>query len=184
MLPLKDALADIKKFLDENRNEVVTIIFENFVSSEDIVTDFKAAGLSRLLYSQKPGRGWPTLGSMVGSGRRLVVFTDNEGGSPDWLHQETDYCWETEPVVESMEQLNCRSTQGSQDTDLFILNHFLKNPFCSEELSIEANYLDLLQERIDSCWEETGQMPNFVTVDYYNIGGVMTVVDRLNQGAF
>lgn len=54
-------------------------------------TIFKAASLDTVSYvpevSPVPASGWPTLGSMIDSGKRLVTFLDNgaESGSVPYL---------------------------------------------------------------------------------------------------
>lgn len=74
---LSTALGYLKAFLDANPGEVVTIIFESFVAPNDLVVAFTDAGLANYLFSHTAGQAWPTLGDMVVSGRRLVVFVSN-----------------------------------------------------------------------------------------------------------
>ena len=42
------------------------------------------------------------------------------------------------------------------------------------------NAADVLGPRVQQCQAERGQIPNFVAVNYYNLGDVFGVVDRLN----
>ena len=179
--PIEEGLEEIGKFLDEHPGEVVTIIFESYVSAGDVEDAFNAAGLSKRLYVHKQGRSWPTLGSLIESGRRLVVFTDDDSGSPAWYHRRSVHCWETSYEVEGVQQFNCELKHGSMDNDLFLFNHFVTVPFSTEEAAAEANGFDLLYGRARDCWNETGRMPNFIAVDYYDLGDILTVVDQLNQ---
>lgn len=68
--------------MDSNPNDVVTLLI---VNSDDFPptafdTVFKAAGLDTLSYAPPsasiPASQWPTLGSMISSGKRLVTFLD------------------------------------------------------------------------------------------------------------
>jgi hypothetical protein len=44
----------------------------------------------------------------------------------------------------------------------------------------EANDIDVLRARVQQCWEERGRRPNIVAVDFFDVGGVMELVDSLN----
>jgi hypothetical protein len=181
MKPLETALSEMKRFLQENPGEMLTIIFESYVDAEDVEAVFDSLRLSGWLYSHRKGQPWPTLARLIASGRRLVVFSDDEFTTADWHHPVWDHCWETDFDVQSVEQFNCEVNRGSTDNDLFILNNFISDPYPSEESAAQANAFDFLYPRATGCFEETGQMPNFITVDFYSIGDVMEVVDRLNQ---
>ena len=181
MKPLDTALSEIKQFLDDNPGEVLAIIFESYVDAGDVEAVFEAAGFSGRLYSHRRGQQWPTLGRLIASGRRLVVFTDDENPNADWHHPVWDHCWETDYDVQGPAQFSCEPNRGSPDNDLFILNHFITNPQASEDWAAQVNGFDFLHPRAAGCFDETGQMPNFITVDFYSIGDVMAVVDRLNQ---
>ena len=181
MKPLVTALSEIKQFLDENPGEVLIIIFESYVDAEDVEAAFEAAGFAGRLYSHRRGQPWPTLRRLIASDERLVVFTDDENSTVDWYHPVWDFCWETDYDIQGPAQFSCEVNRGSKDNDLFILNNFITDPYASEEWAAEVNAFDFLDSRATQCFEETGQMPNFVTVDFYSIGDVMAVVDRLNQ---
>jgi hypothetical protein len=46
-----------------------------------------------------------------------------------------------------------------------------------------VNHNPLFIDRALQCESESGRLPNFVTVDFYNIGDVFAVVDELNSVA-
>ena len=50
--PKSDILKEIKVFLIENENDVLTIILESYVSSDQIGKDFDNSGLSKYLYTK------------------------------------------------------------------------------------------------------------------------------------
>lgn len=77
--PLQNYLSDVKKWMDGNPNEVVTLLLTNGdgIDINKFADAFKAAGLDTYAYT--PGADltlseWPTLGSMVSNKKRLVVF--------------------------------------------------------------------------------------------------------------
>ncbi len=72
-------LAPIKSFLDANPNEVITLLLTNpdnvAVTQFDAV--FQAVGLAPYAFAPAGTLAldqWPTLGEMIASGKRLVVF--------------------------------------------------------------------------------------------------------------
>jgi hypothetical protein len=43
-----------------------------------------------------------------------------------------------------------------------------------------VNHNPLFIDRAEQCRTESGRLPNFVTVDFYDIGDLFDVVDSLN----
>ena len=84
---LTNYLGNIKKFLDQNPNEVVTLLLVNgdFASPTLFDASFSAAGLKNYTFvpstspNPLPYSAWPTLGAMIASGKRLVVFLGKHG---------------------------------------------------------------------------------------------------------
>jgi hypothetical protein len=179
--PLVETLIDIRSFLVRHPYEIVTIIFESYVSAADTAAAFSAAGLLDLVHSQPIGEPWPSLAEMIASERRLVVFTDSGGGAFPWYHDvwahasETHYSWTT-PA-----SMNCAPNRGDPANPLFILNHFLTQVFGSVSLAEQVNHDPFFIARALQCRAERGTIPNFVTVDFHDIGDVFSVVDTLNQ---
>ena len=121
---------------------------------------------------------------MIELDQRVVVMTSRDGGGYDWYHDVWDIAWETHWHNESASAFTCRGNRGNQDNDLFILNHFINEPpigVAQPSSAEKVNYNPFLIERARQCWEEGGQIPNFVTVDFYSIGDVLSVVDALNN---
>lgn len=178
---LAAGLCDIRQFLDSHPAEVVTIIFESYVRREDIVQAFDEAQLLDTVLTHNAGEPWPTLATMIASGRRLVVFTDREGGSPSWHHDVWANAWETPFSARTPMDLDtCMMNRGVRTNSLFILNHFLTDPLASPALARMVNNNPLLLNRARRCQQETGSLPNFVTVDYYEIGDLFATVNALN----
>jgi hypothetical protein len=180
MKPLVDGLAEIKGFLDRRPNEIVSIIFESYVSEADTEADFVASGLIDDVHVQPIGEPWPTLRELIEDGTRLVVFTDDSGATLPWHHYVWDFAWETHFSFENPEDFSCTINRGSMQNSLFILNHFLTRFVGSPVLADMVNHNPLFIDRAEQCLAESGRLPNFVTVDYYNIGDLFPVVDSLN----
>ncbi|HEY5313974.1 MAG TPA: hypothetical protein VIK18_15700 [Pirellulales bacterium] len=178
--PLVDGLGEVRTFLDAHPFEIVTIILENYVPSESLDQAFTAAGLEPYLYAHRRGQPFPTLREMVLSGKRLVVFTDRGGGDYPWLHAVWDYCFDTPWKAKSPAELKNQAGRGDPRNPLLIVNHFLMNPLPSVRLAVQVNQNPFLMNRIFACAQEMQRMPNFINVDFYDIGDVFEVVDTLN----
>ena len=189
--PFIDILKEIKVFLIENENDVLTIILESYVSSDQIGKDFDNSGLSKYLYTKTIDEEWKTLEKMIIDNTRLIVFSDKNDAHTDqqWYHYIWDYAVETNYSNHKKEDFNCDFNRGSDNAaskDLFIINHFITNsvigigrPNKSKEINSSTYFL----ERVKECQLETGKFPNFITVDYYNIGNCRDVVDIINDNS-
>jgi hypothetical protein len=77
---LESYLGTVKKFLDTNANEVVTILLTNgdSVDITEFGKTFASSGIDSYAFvpSSNPLSigDWPTMGELVSSGKRLVVF--------------------------------------------------------------------------------------------------------------
>ncbi|MCC6526999.1 MAG: hypothetical protein IT373_30410 [Polyangiaceae bacterium] len=178
--PLADGLADLRSFLDCHPGEVVTIIFESYVTAGELEAAFVAADALRLTHPQVPGDPWPTLGELVAAGERLVVLTDSHGGERPWLLDVWAHAWETPYAFASAAEMTCAPNRGDPGNPLYILNHFITNPVAAPEFAETVNHDPFFLERALACRGEAGQLPNFPTVDFYTIGDLFPVVDALN----
>ena len=184
--PLTDGLSEISAFLDSNPNEVVTIIFESYLSEELTGLSFDESGLIDHVYEHEAGEPWPTLREMIDSGRRLVVFTDDSDVTFGWLHYVWDFAWETPYSYENIGEFICEENRGTPPNDLFILNHFLTGLLGSIRWEAPVtNAYGLVRNRCVECWgyEETNpeaHIPNFLMVDHYDLGNLVDAAKSIN----
>jgi hypothetical protein len=110
---------------------------------------------------QTPGTPWPSLGQMIAANKRLVVLTDDstphtlcdaDGNPCPWYH----HLW----------------------SSLAFETHF--SNVGAPHLAQQVNHDFLLSARARQCWDEQGQIPNFPTVDFYEIGNVVRIANLLN----
>ncbi len=190
--PLVEGLAEIRAFLDANPAEVIAFIVEinaGTAGREAEIRDaFAASGLLAYVHTQTPGAPWPTLQEMIDADRRLVVLTADSDASGcgdtdpcDWYH----YLWggfafETPFSNATPADFTCADLRGAPGDDLFILNHFLTQNLGAPQLAEQVNHMPELASRSRECWRFQGQLPNFVTVDFYEIGDVVRATDLLN----
>lgn len=177
---LTEGLGDVKAFLDENPNEIVTIIFESYVTASDTRDAFIETGLIDLVVEHTAGTPWPTLREMIAAGTRVVVLTDSGGGTYPWYLRVWDEAFETHWSAKTPEDLNCNRNRGSEGNSLFILNHFLTDPVARITLADQVNYNPFFIERALQCQQERNHVANFPTVDFYDRGDIFDVVDELN----
>ena len=177
---LVDGLREIGRFLERDSRAVVTIIFESYVSAQSIQDAFRDAGLLESLHPQTPNQPWPTLQQMITTGKRLVVFTDRGGGSWPGYHDVWAFCQETHFSVKRVSDFTYRRNRGQASNPLMILNHFLTNPVAAPRLARLANATDTLGPRIRGCQENTGRFPNFIVVDFHEIGNTPATVEQFN----
>jgi len=179
--PLLDGLLEIGQFLDDNPEEVVTILFESYVTRSATEAVFVAAGLLDQAHVQIPGDPWPMLTELIAADTRLVVLSDSGGAIGTWYHPMWSFAWETHWSAEYADDLNCNPNRGSTSNDLFILNHFLTRGATPKSiLANEVNHNPFLEDRALECWDDSGRQPNFVTVDFYDIGDLFQAVNTLN----
>ena len=182
-IPLSDIFNDIKTFLDNNPNEVVTIILECYVTANDIEDEINQSGLSSYLYAHNTV--WPTLQNMIDNDNRLVIFSDvdDASSSQSWYHYVWEYAVETHYSVGNINDFTCDFNRGDSLNDLFIFNHFVTDASLGYGLYNESNDVNanpFFITRALDCQTQTNKFPNFVTVDYYELGDGLTVVDQLN----
>jgi hypothetical protein len=180
MKPLVDGLAEIREFLERRPNEVVSIIFESYISEADTESDFIDSGLIDYVHAQPVGDPWPTLRDLIESGKRLIVFTDDSDATLPWHHYVWDFAWETHYSFQQPADFSCNINRGSMSNSLFIINHFLTSPVAFPSLADMVNHNPLFIDRAEQCQTESGRLPNFVAVDFYDIGDLFDVVDSLN----
>jgi hypothetical protein len=181
--PLVDGLAEIAAFLSANPHEVLSIIFENYITHAQTAEAFEQTGLIDFVYAHQLGDPWPTLRTLIEADTRLVVFQEKLPEDPEfpWLMRIWDHAWETPFSFSTPEDFVCDPNRGDPANPLFLLNHFLTGPFGgSPDFAEMVNYNPLFIDRARQCELEGNALPNFVAVDFYDIGDLFEVVNALN----
>jgi len=177
---LVDGLRDITTFLQNNPHEVLTLVIENHISAPETDAAFTASGLAEFVYVHPAAGPWPTLRTMITSGRRVLVGAESGAPPPAWYHRFYDLAWDTPYSFKSTSEFSCQQNRGSRQNGLFLLNHWVENPLPDENLSRTANARDVLLARARQCQMESGKLPNFVAVSHYAVGDLFAVVRELN----
>lgn len=168
---------------------VVTILFTNQDGIDVTVwdTNFQNAGLSDLAFvpsfSTTPADtlSWPTLGSILSAGKRLVIFLDANADTTkvSYILPEFTYIWET-PFDQIDNSFPCTvdrpaTIQGQFPTGrMSLVNHFLDTELTKEVLIPDTKALNVtnalagtgsLGVQAESCSALYGRYPNFMLVD-------------------
>jgi hypothetical protein len=181
--PFGQAMVDVREWLQRHPTEVVTFFVQDEgVTPAQTAHVLDAAGLLPYVVAQRWGQPWPTLGEMVASGHRLVVLMENHGGGTayPYLLQAFQWVQDTPYEYQSAAQFSCARLRGEADSPLFLVNHWLSNAATREQDAAAVNTAVVLGRRVRQCQAERGRLPNFVAVDFYDLGDVAQVVDELN----
>ena len=145
-----------RTYSDDRGCAVVSLLIVNSdgFSATDYDMVFKAVGLDALSYTPTSAvttnTAWPSLGSMIDSGKRLVTFMDHhadftavpyiiDGGfyclhlllsdsSLMYVTLEFTNVWETAyDVTDTMFNCNVDQSNGDTATELYLINHFCKD---------------------------------------------------------
>lgn len=179
---LTAALADIRFWLEGNPNEVVLMVIQDAISPEDTAVAFEASGLVEFVHRHEPGTPFPTLGELVASGERLLVYAE-EQGSPDSWYQNAfaDTFTETPFTFDVATDFTCDPNRGREDHPLFLINHWVTTGIPVRDVAKRVNSMTSLQQRVDRCLEERGRFPTVIAVDFVETGDLVEFVADLNR---
>jgi hypothetical protein len=194
--PLATVLVAVKDFLGANPREVVTLVVEASVSTGELEAEFTAQKLDTVAYSQSAAAGWPTLGDMIASGKRLVVLANTTDGldagavgdaGVEWILPRSTLLWETGSHWASLVEMNCSPAVGDESRPLFLVHNdvdFVPDgggaAYPSPDLAAQANAFATVTARLQACKDQHGRAPNFVAVDFFDLGDAVGATQVLN----
>lgn len=194
--PLAEVLKQLKQWLDENPQEVLTLFFEHYADNESLAADLHAAELSHLIlhpkeWNPRDKKGWPTLGWMREHNKRVVVFNENKGHHP--LSCEHPFWYQWEHLIESSHgALNFNKVRkeraesahmANNERTLFLLNYFSRIT-SSQSRSTKNNDPAQLGALIHYCKQHQladGRLPNFLALDFVDQGDGLALVNDINN---
>ncbi len=180
--PLVEGLTVLRDFLLANPNEVLVLIVQDEIPTADTTTSLADSGLTDLAYVHPAGAEWPTLAALIAANTRVVVTLENGTAPPAHLHNAWDVMWDTPYSFESEDDFSCACNRGcpSDGKALYLMNHWITNPLPNPTAAETVNTYASLHGRATACQAESGQLVNFVAVDFYATGDLFEVVDVLN----
>lgn len=204
---LESWLAKIKYWMDNNPNEVVTLILVNSDDQEASAFGevFTSSNISTYGYTPATTSAtsdWPTLQTMIDDGERLVTFIAalNTSTTYPYLLNEWDYVFETAYEITTITDFNSsldRPTSLSSAATaissgyLPLMNHFLYKSITSSAMlpnvdaiattnSDNTTMPGTLAYEAYQCNSDWGTAPVFVLVDFYSVGPAVDVADMIN----
>lgn len=184
---LVSALNEVRAFLDASPTEVVTLLTESSqITTDQIAAAFDAADLKKYARAHELGDPWPTLGKMIQDGERVVVFHADQsstGGSAfDWMLDRFAWTWETPWDNEtSTDFARCGADRGTKGNAIYVVDNYLENLVVeTPDNAALTNDDPFLVDRVLHCQQTESTLPNFVMVNFYEVGDVFQVVDVLN----
>jgi hypothetical protein len=178
--PLIGALRTIREFIDENPDEVVTLIIQDAITPAETADAFSRAGLDAYVHEHERGTPWASLGELIDRGERLVVFAEAEGPPPGWYHQAFESIQETPYRFEEPADFTCAPNRGDPDASLFLLNHWVQRIAPDRADAVNVNSHDAIVDRARECQRERGLLPNYIAVNFYSVGDLSGAVAALN----
>ncbi len=179
---MTDALGEVAEFIDANPGEVVILFLEPYVPPSAIEDAFEQAGLLDDVATLSRDEPLPTLGELVDSGKRVIVFTEQDAdGSLPWYMDGFSYIQDTPLGAERVEDLSCELNRGTRDSPFLMLNHwadlFPPRRAANEPFQTRKELLGRARE----CAAERGLPMSLIAVDHYDLGELFDAVDRLNR---
>lgn len=193
---LESYLGEIKTWVDGNPNEVVTLLITNpdAIDITKFGDAFTSTGLADYVFTpdtQLTLSEWPTLGNLISSGNRVVVFMDYnmDISKVPYILDEFIYYFETpfSPTEDNFVQCNIdRPSGASADGRMFLANHNLNIEILPDVLipaplqASDTNSVASITEQTDICKQNYGRYPNVVLLDFVSQGDTIAVQNQLN----
>ena len=176
-----DSLTQIRTFLEANRGEVVILFIEPYVPPAEIAKTFRRARLDRYVATLDRDEPLPTLGELVRTNRRVIVFTEKDAdGTVPWYLDGFSFVQDTPLGAKKIGQLSCKLERGDADSPMLMLNHWAdvfppqrsaNRPFQTERFILE---------RAHECARLRGLPASLIAVDHYDQGALVDAVGVLN----
>lgn len=208
--PFIDVLNTIKKFLDDNKHEVVTLFVNFFDMDTDewddkVAQDVKASGLEKYLHVQDVFASWPTLRDMIKNNKRFVLFVDKKMQDQyrkNGFNYFFDFAFQSEynfHTIDDLKKDNCSQAVKNKyhpafenmhpGESLFQLQHFVTPVIAGDpDQANKANQYDVLMGRVEKCakalqYNGKPMYPAYIMVDYYDVrfDDLKRAVDGINS---
>lgn len=179
--PLDRELEAIRVFLDRHPDQVVVVIVEDYVPPATILQAFEQTGLTRYVATFDRKQPLPTLGTLIARGQRLVVFAEENGGSPAWYMPAFSFIQDTPLGATRPDQLSCKRYRGEDRSPLLLINYWIPPFPPSVSLNAAIGRTTFLRGRIQSCLRQRGLRGAIVAVDFYQRTSVVAVARELNS---
>jgi hypothetical protein len=181
--PLGRELEVIRNFLAAHRDQLLMVIVEDYVAPSTVARAFEQAGLGPYLATLHRDEPLPTLGTLIASGKRLLVFAEEKGGTPSWYMPAFAFIQDTPLGAVRPDQLSCRRYRGEQDSPLLLINYWIPPFPPSPSLNAAIGRARFMRSRIERCLRERRFAGAIVAVDFYGRTSAVALAKELNGRA-
>jgi hypothetical protein len=179
---MSDALADFRDFLERNPGEVLIVFIEPYVPPDEIERAFGDAGLDSYVAELDRGAPLPTLGQLVRTGRRLIVFTEKDAdGTVPWYLDGFSFVQDTPLGATRVEDLSCDLNRGDTGSPMLMLNHWADVFPPRREANAEFHDKREVVRRAHQCARERGLPVSLIATDHYDDGKFIEAIEKLNR---
>lgn len=179
---LKDVFDQMAVFLENNPDEVITIIFECYVKAEDVEESLKYSALNQFVFHKKSDE-WPLLKDMITAHERVVIFSHCATYS-DWYLNQDEYCFENDYNNHNLNDMSVKIIRGDTSKSLYIMNHFVYSTLNRKIANGKSNRLENIKKHLQKSALQINKKPNFIFVDWYNRGDLIKAVEQVNHFTF
>eukprot|EP00592_Proboscia_alata_P016742 CAMPEP_0194395364 /NCGR_PEP_ID=MMETSP0174-20130528/124381_1 /TAXON_ID=216777 /ORGANISM="Proboscia alata, Strain PI-D3" /LENGTH=263 /DNA_ID=CAMNT_0039191289 /DNA_START=501 /DNA_END=1292 /DNA_ORIENTATION=- len=197
-----DVFQNLINFLNKNSNEVVILEFQMGTSSLDMLNNLfdrmaSVDGFVDMMYVHKDKiADWPVMNEIIDKNKRIIAFQHNGPsckneyliGCPSQIHYWWDYTIATRFDFASVDDIldfpkSCLIHYGKGGSKSFFnLNHFITDLIPNQSAAVAINTEEVIKTRVSVCSElNDGISLNFLTVDFWNSGNILNVVDGYNE---
>jgi hypothetical protein len=197
--PFKNICNEVALFLRDHRQEIITLILEDFTENIDLIaSDITSSKLNAYIHTQDIQKPWPTLGELVDSDKRLIILICSKNYDRikefPWLCPLWDFAWDTQFSFKCFADMRRDSVpnRGKEafntrneypKNKLFIVYHFI-TPFVGGDIrwAKRINKYSILKNRLEKLTRMTGHIPNFVQVDFFEYphNDIFRVINSFN----
>lgn len=180
---LMSFLKDINKFLEANKDEIITINFDTFaINTNDNKNKLKKilveSGIFHKIYYSE-NLIWPTLKEMVKQNKRIVIFTS----SSDWknikIYNKNEIGMGTKYEYKTVQDLEYDTNHPSiswgqenlyKPTPILLIDNYTTPLLSGSENDAKiANNFNNLEKRVKAYRDYTGTAPTILMVDFYQL---------------
>jgi hypothetical protein len=175
-------LVTIRRFLEVNPNQVIILFDEDYVDERDLQTAFKQSGLFPYLATLNRGKPLPTLGQLIRSDHKVLVFAQKPpSGAYPWDMNAFTWIQDTPLGARKPAQFSCRLNRGEITNPLMMMNNWadIFPPRPSPNVPLVTR--SFILHRARQCVAQGRPSPTLILTDFYNRGDVIGAVRSLNR---
>jgi hypothetical protein len=178
---------EIRKFVDGHPNDVVTV-FAGLIGKTPasyLKELLDRHGLTKYLHQHTWGKPWATLGEMVESGKRLVVFGGGNNDAPDGSFPSVGAGWQDKWKSDQVVSDCGSSLPANLPVDVITdFSHHLTMSIArlkERHLGKDFGTKDLVAH-LQTCYRKHSRWPTYISVDFYNETWAVRMAEEISLG--